>query len=438
MRHSVSYIASLATLVAAAAAHVSMVSPCVRYTPFCSTCPQLPAGASVDTNINAPIGTHEKVNQPLCKFTTPYSKPAAQWTAGSTVTVEFNPHAAVHGGGHCQFSLSYDGGKTFVVIHDELRYCFTGGPSGSNSAANLAYSIPLPNNLPSGDHVIFAWSWNNAIGNREYYMNCADVSIKGAGSGSFTGPQMLVANYGPDSPFIPEFNGNYETGIDLFKSRKMITVTGSGGYSSSANSSVTIPPPSPSSAAGNAPAGSMLGAGSPGTGALLASPASTAPAYNGGAGSQPAAAAAAASQPVSSASYGSSAAPASPARSNSQGAATYSAATAVAPAATPAYSPSVPTGSGPAANAGYSVATSSAPATMVPPSLPTATPAPASPIPSPAYHARLVPITSADTNADAAGDYSAGDASAVYSTAPSASIIPPTTSSSRTHPKCAR
>ncbi|KAJ2376784.1 hypothetical protein IW150_001769 [Coemansia sp. RSA 2607] len=223
----------LVSLFAVASAHVSMRSPCVRYTPFCETCPELPAGQSLDENINAPIGTHDSIKQPLCKYTTPYGTPAAHWTAGSTVTVDFHPHAAVHGGGHCQFALSYDGGNTFVVIHDELRYCFTGGPSSSNTGSKLEYQIALPSDLPSGDKVVFAWAWNNAIGNREFYMNCADVSIQGKAGGLFSGPQMLVANYGPATPFIPEFNGNYETGIDLYNNRKTITINGSGAYSNS-------------------------------------------------------------------------------------------------------------------------------------------------------------------------------------------------------------
>ncbi|KAJ2720423.1 hypothetical protein GGI07_004610 [Coemansia sp. Benny D115] len=236
-----------------AAAHVSMRTPCVRYTPFCDTCPELPPGQSLDQNINAPIGTHEYISQPLCKYTTPYGRPAAHWTAGSTVTVDFHPHAAVHGGGHCQFALSYDGGKTFVVIHDELKYCFTGGPSSSNSGTQLEYSIKLPANLPSSDRVVFAWAWNNAIGNREFYMNCADVSIQGgSGLGSYSGPEMLVANYGPNSPYIPEFNGNYETGLDLYSNRKMITVTGSG--SSGNNTSAQSPASYAQSTVPNAPA----------------------------------------------------------------------------------------------------------------------------------------------------------------------------------------
>ncbi|KAJ2398389.1 hypothetical protein GGI23_003228, partial [Coemansia sp. RSA 2559] len=171
------------------------------------------------------------ISQPLCKYTTPYGTPAATWTAGETVTVEFNPHAATHSGGHCSFALSYDGGKTFVVVHDELRYCFLGSKPASliNTANILSYSFKLPAELPSSDKAVFAWTWINASGNREFYMNCADVAIKGSGSGEFSGPEMLIANYGPDSPLIPEFNGDYETGIDLFNGRKNITVYGGAG-----------------------------------------------------------------------------------------------------------------------------------------------------------------------------------------------------------------
>ncbi|KAI8318963.1 hypothetical protein GQ54DRAFT_299720 [Martensiomyces pterosporus] len=401
MRHF-SSIASLATLLASALGHVSMVSPCVRYTPFCTTCPQVPAGESVDHNINAPIGTHEGISQPLCKYTTPYATPVAQWTAGATVTVEFNPHAAVHGGGHCQFSLSYDGGKTFVVIHDELKYCFTGSPSSSNTAGQLSYAINLPKDLPSGDNVIFAWSWNNAIGNREYYMNCADVSIRGT-SNVFTGPEMLVANYGPDSPFIPEFNGDYETGLDLFRGRRMVTVTGSGGYS---NSSVPAAPASPMSPPSTSSAGAPgayngeSGAGSPGASVpvTVASPSGSNAAAYGGASSPPAA-----TQPPAPAV---STPPASPVYGGYSTELTSSAA---------AYRSGAATGSG----AGYAAA-SSAPA--VSPPAPTAAVAPLTAAPAPAYgassaavsyppvqayHARVAPIPTP-----------AAPTPVVYSTAP--------------------
>ncbi|KAI9505311.1 hypothetical protein BX070DRAFT_233452 [Coemansia spiralis] len=262
------FVASLlsSTLATGVIAHVSMKTPCVRYTPFCDSCPELPPGQALDQNINAPIGTHDSISQPLCKYTTPYATPAAKWTAGSTVAVEFNPHAAVHGGGHCQFALSYDGGNTFVVIQDELRYCFTGGPSSSNTGTQLSYNIKLPDNLPSGDKVIFAWAWNNAIGNREFYMNCADVAIEGSGS-SFSGPEMLVANYGPGSPFIPEFNGNYETGgyanATAPAPQAYAAQGGSGGYTGAGSPSASPTPYTASSAVeSSAPTSTAPAAGS--------------------------------------------------------------------------------------------------------------------------------------------------------------------------------
>ncbi|KAJ1918547.1 hypothetical protein H4219_002561 [Mycoemilia scoparia] len=250
-------ISTLSVLISAVAAHMSIVKPCPRYGTD-SSCPAPPQGETVDHNIRAPIATHDSIDQPICKHTTPYSQPVATWKAGESVTINFSPDGAAHGGGHCQFGLSYDGGKTFVVVHDELKYCFNNGPSTGNTATVTSYNIPLPKDLPGGDKVVFAWAWNNAIGNREFYMNCVDVKIEGSGS-SFSGPQMIYPNYGPNSPFIDEFNGNYDTGLDLFKNRKQITVNGSGssspaqgGGSGSGNNS-TSPSPAPGYSASPAP-----------------------------------------------------------------------------------------------------------------------------------------------------------------------------------------
>ncbi|KAJ1916650.1 hypothetical protein H4219_003665 [Mycoemilia scoparia] len=150
--------------------------------------------------------------------------------AGSSMTMKFDG-SAIHGGGHCQFAISYNN-KDFAVMEDVLKNCFTSSAFGS--AGNYKYDIKLPAELPSGDATI-AWSWVNAIGNREYYMGCVDVKVEGTGGGSFTGPQLLVVNYPAlgGGKIIPEFNGNYETGLDLFKARPSITVgpsgSGSGG-----------------------------------------------------------------------------------------------------------------------------------------------------------------------------------------------------------------
>ncbi|KAJ1719565.1 hypothetical protein LPJ61_006286, partial [Coemansia biformis] len=176
-------------------------------------CPQLPPGQQLDYSINSPIGNAGNDSpMPLCKYSTPWPTPAAKWAAGQSITVSFVPGGISHSGGHCEFSMSYDGGKTFAVIHQELRYCFVGSkPSGTtNVVTQSSYTFNLPKDLPSSDKAIFAWSWVNASGNREFYMNCADVAISGT-SKSYTGKEMTIANY-KGYPTIPEFAGNYDTG----------------------------------------------------------------------------------------------------------------------------------------------------------------------------------------------------------------------------------
>ncbi|KAI9291836.1 hypothetical protein K502DRAFT_336119 [Neoconidiobolus thromboides FSU 785] len=76
---------------------------------------------------------------------------------------------ATHDGGHCQFSVSYND-RDWVVLKGVYGNCLTGG---------LSYDIPILANAPSGS-VTFAWGWINRSGNREYYMNCADITIKNA------------------------------------------------------------------------------------------------------------------------------------------------------------------------------------------------------------------------------------------------------------------
>lgn len=54
--------------------------------------------------------------------------------------------------------------------------------------------MKLPANLPSCEKCTFAWTWINAVGNREYYMNCADVKIIGTQQGNIAGKSLYVAN----------------------------------------------------------------------------------------------------------------------------------------------------------------------------------------------------------------------------------------------------
>ncbi|KAJ2524820.1 hypothetical protein GGI11_000544, partial [Coemansia sp. RSA 2049] len=160
-------------------------------------------------------------------------EPAATWTAGQSVTVKFLQNSAAHSGGHAQFSLSYDGGKTFVVVYQVLKYFFFNGPAKyNNNPEVLSYTFTLPKDLPSSDSAVFSWSWVNASGNREFYQNCADVVIKGTGSTSYTGKKMVIANIN-GYPTIPEMANDYNIGVDLYNNAEDITVTGSGSTSSS-------------------------------------------------------------------------------------------------------------------------------------------------------------------------------------------------------------
>jgi hypothetical protein len=181
----------------------------------------------IDYNMNAPLNMHGNV---LCQGK-PAMTPTATFTAGQTFTAQI-VGSAPHGGGHCQFALSYDNGKTWVVIQDHFRTC----PLAGN------YPVTIPSTAPASDKVALAWTWINAVGNREYYMNCADIIIKNpTASTTLTGKQLLVVNQ-PNTPTVPEFLGNLETGIPLLNARPTITVTVSGGSSPSDPTTPDDPP----------------------------------------------------------------------------------------------------------------------------------------------------------------------------------------------------
>ncbi|KAI9474940.1 hypothetical protein BX667DRAFT_478781, partial [Coemansia mojavensis] len=222
----------LAQGLALVCAHIAMTVPCARYNPWGEDCPELPAGETLDYNLKSPISTAGQSDMlPFCHHEKPWPTPAAKWKAGQSITVKFTPDGAGHGGGHCQFSVSYDSGKTYVVVHEVLEHCFFNGPSDSNTMEVTSYTFDLPDDLPSSDKAIFAWSWVNSIGNREFYMDCADVTISGSSS-SYTGKKMTVANrmgYATIDAF-GGMNGDYTTGLEQYNSNvTYVTVTGDGG-----------------------------------------------------------------------------------------------------------------------------------------------------------------------------------------------------------------
>lgn len=115
--------------------------------------------------------------------------------------------SAVHGGGSCQVSITYDNPPTknsvWKVIHSIEGGCpARDTPGNLGNDANLKvpfdYSFPIPDNIPTGNATV-AWTWLNKIGNREFYMNCAPATLTGSGGDKANWealPDMLVANIG--------------------------------------------------------------------------------------------------------------------------------------------------------------------------------------------------------------------------------------------------
>ncbi|KAJ1974892.1 hypothetical protein H4R35_003399 [Dimargaris xerosporica] len=202
----------LSALAAGCSAHMYPSSPCMRGSPL-AECKYDPK----DYSLSSPIGTDGSQTFPLCHHTTPFKSSQGTYNAGDSIQVTFQSGAS-HNGGHCEFSLSYDGGKTFVAIKTIMDNCFLEG---------LTFDVPIPKEAPSGDMVVFAWSWVNKTGNREFYMTCSDITIKGSPNGVLTGPKMLTPNYG-DGPHIGEFTNGGDNGANLYKERPNISVKGDG------------------------------------------------------------------------------------------------------------------------------------------------------------------------------------------------------------------
>jgi hypothetical protein len=125
------------------------------------------------------------------------------WTAGEAQTIRFLG-SAVHGGGSCQFSVSEDlqptNSSRWKVVNSVIGGCpasvegnLSGGPE---SRVADTFDVVIPKELPSGRYS-FAWTWFNRQGNREMYMNCAPITVRGGGNdiGFFASlPDMFVAN----------------------------------------------------------------------------------------------------------------------------------------------------------------------------------------------------------------------------------------------------
>ncbi|KAL1724136.1 hypothetical protein EV715DRAFT_189267 [Schizophyllum commune] len=139
---------------------------------------------NADYDMTSPL-TSDGSNYPCKGYLSDTSgkDPVATWKAGSSQTVTIEG-SANHGGGSCQLSISEDDGASFKVIKSFEGGCPTAGPD--------KLSVDIPSDVSSGTRV-FAWTWNNQIGNREFYMNCAMITIEDGGSGLDSYPDVFVA-----------------------------------------------------------------------------------------------------------------------------------------------------------------------------------------------------------------------------------------------------
>ncbi|KAI8597399.1 hypothetical protein EDD21DRAFT_447050 [Dissophora ornata] len=181
-------VALLATTgLQSADAHISMIYPLPRGHPF------NPNTGFVDYDCrDAPLydGCGGGVGKTFpCGGYPPDKKVVQTFNAGQIINVRFGnaqygssgqpaltstSNQARHAGGLCEFSLSYDQGKTFGVF---ARY------HGSCPDMFYDWPIKLPENLPPCESCILGWSWINAAATKaEFYMGCADIEITNSSS----------------------------------------------------------------------------------------------------------------------------------------------------------------------------------------------------------------------------------------------------------------
>ncbi|KAM0707327.1 hypothetical protein Q7P35_005565 [Cladosporium inversicolor] len=150
--------------------------------------------------------------------------------AGSKQSLEFDTgdgaNTAVHGGGSCQISITYESDPVLLKDPQNWRvlYSIQGGcpsnthlnldgvftsPAGpyqgswpcTNESTNgidctNSFDFELPEGLKNG-HAIMAWTWFNTVGNRHMFMNCINVDIEGGDASEMDSlPSMFVANIG--------------------------------------------------------------------------------------------------------------------------------------------------------------------------------------------------------------------------------------------------
>lgn len=308
---------------------------------FASLALGLAAGVNAHMVISNPIPFDQTAltNAPLaadgsdfpCKFggATGYTSTVTQMNnlkVGETSNLTFMG-GATHGGGSCQISISTDAVPTKDSVWKAI-YSIEGGCPASapgNVGGDASYQGPLlnsfdfslPKSVPNGK-VTLAWSWLNKVGNREFYMNCAPVTVSGGSSNTddFNKlPDMEIYNIAvggttcitPESADMQYQNPGSSTtkvGSGPFttasckaeKAGSGAAATPAAGGDSSASGAAASSPADPAPAAATTGTGNPGGVFAPGASSAPAeSPAASSPAAESPAASSPAGGAPAAS-----------------------------------------------------------------------------------------------------------------------------------------------
>ncbi|KAK9721632.1 hypothetical protein K7432_003260 [Basidiobolus ranarum] len=210
----------LLALVHITSGHMEMVEPPPRRS---SHNPYFQKKGDVDDDIMSPLSD----KRPFPCQGASKGPSVNTYSAGSSVKIKI-AGGTPHQGGTCQFVISYDS-KNWVVLKTVLRDCLNSG---------LNFDVPLPANAPSGEAVL-AWTWISKEGNRDFYMNCADVTIKGKLGGSITGPKLAIAQL-PSYPKIPEYPEKGWDDVSIFEKRPMITINSNGSISKNGKSDIQV------------------------------------------------------------------------------------------------------------------------------------------------------------------------------------------------------
>ncbi|KAG9321337.1 hypothetical protein KVV02_001115 [Mortierella alpina] len=154
-------------------AHIAMSNPPGQAGPW-SDNPRSDVHAWIGYNGKTfPCGGYEK--GPVTTYKAGETIPVRFWNFNIKDYKQFPPPKGLgqsrHGGGACEFSLSYDSGKTWHVIGQYTKTC-----------PDMYYEWPvlIPKNAPSctdSDKCLFSFSWT-AYATPQFYHHCANVIIQ--------------------------------------------------------------------------------------------------------------------------------------------------------------------------------------------------------------------------------------------------------------------